>query len=206
MSNVIRQNDSSGEARVAGPPAAPPVGHSRRHALPPKSVCVHFLLGNCDDRWLMAIDDQPSAIVITLKIVNTLSLSIYMTRGFDFSLIWAWINRWANNCGAGDLRRHRFHYDVIVMAFFTNIAVFTCTRGKHRSAINTVGYTLLLYKQYPRKRYKMIYGVVLHNMCFSHNKLHIHTVNGFADVNLNARIFWNVGVIRNCFISTVYPT
>ena len=33
-----------------------------------------------------------------------------------FSLICAWINRWVNNREAGDLRRHRFHYDVIVMA------------------------------------------------------------------------------------------
>ena len=39
-----------------------------------------------------------------------------------FSLIWAWINRWSNNCEAGDLRRHRVHYDVIVMTFFTKIA------------------------------------------------------------------------------------
>ena len=31
-----------------------------------------------------------------------------------FSLIWAWINRWVNNCEAVDLRRHRAHYDVIV--------------------------------------------------------------------------------------------
>ena len=32
-----------------------------------------------------------------------------------FSLIWAWTNSWANNGDAGDLRRHRAHYDVIVM-------------------------------------------------------------------------------------------
>ena len=32
-----------------------------------------------------------------------------------FSLIWAWINAWVNNREAGDLRRHRAHYDVIVM-------------------------------------------------------------------------------------------
>ena len=32
-----------------------------------------------------------------------------------FSLIWAWINCWVNNCGAGDLSRHRAHYDVTVM-------------------------------------------------------------------------------------------
>ena len=32
-----------------------------------------------------------------------------------FSLICAWINDWVNNREAGDLRRHRTHYDVIVM-------------------------------------------------------------------------------------------
>ena len=32
-----------------------------------------------------------------------------------FSLICAWTNSWANNKDVGDLRRHRAHYDVIVM-------------------------------------------------------------------------------------------
>ena len=32
-----------------------------------------------------------------------------------FSLIYAWINGWVNNREAGDLRRHRAHYDVIVI-------------------------------------------------------------------------------------------
>ena len=32
-----------------------------------------------------------------------------------FSLICVWINGWVNNRKAGDLRRHRAHYDVIVM-------------------------------------------------------------------------------------------
>ena len=32
-----------------------------------------------------------------------------------FSLICAWINGWVNNREAGDLRRHRAHYDVIVL-------------------------------------------------------------------------------------------
>ena len=32
-----------------------------------------------------------------------------------FSLIFAWINVWVNNCEAGDLRRHHAHYDFIVM-------------------------------------------------------------------------------------------
>ena len=32
-----------------------------------------------------------------------------------FSLIYAWINGWVNNREAGDLKRHRTHYDVIIM-------------------------------------------------------------------------------------------
>ena len=39
-----------------------------------------------------------------------------------FSIICAWINRWVYNRTAGDLRRHRAHYDVIVM--------FQCCLGK----------------------------------------------------------------------------
>ena len=34
-----------------------------------------------------------------------------------FSLICVWINGWVNNPEAGDLRRHRSHYDVIVMVW-----------------------------------------------------------------------------------------
>ena len=34
-----------------------------------------------------------------------------------FSLICAWINGWVNNDEAGDLRRHRAHYNVIVMHY-----------------------------------------------------------------------------------------
>ena len=35
-----------------------------------------------------------------------------------FSLIYVWINDWANNREAGDLRRQHGHYDVIVMSLF----------------------------------------------------------------------------------------
>ena len=39
-----------------------------------------------------------------------------VTRSFDFFFdLYAWINDWVNNREAGDLRRHRTHYDVIVM-------------------------------------------------------------------------------------------
>ena len=38
-------------------------------------------------------------------------------RALMFSFICAWINGWVNNREVGDLRRHRAHYDVTVMAY-----------------------------------------------------------------------------------------
>ena len=38
-----------------------------------------------------------------------------------FALICVWINGWVNNREAGDLRRYRVHYDVIVMQNITGI-------------------------------------------------------------------------------------
>ena len=37
--------------------------------------------------------------------------------GLIFSLICAWMNGWANNREAGDLRSHRAHYDITLMCF-----------------------------------------------------------------------------------------
>ena len=47
------------------------------------------------------------------------------TKGSDAELwcfLWSapWINGWVNNREAGDLRRYRIHYDVIVMPFWHN--------------------------------------------------------------------------------------
>ena len=46
-----------------------------------------------------------------------------------FSLISAWINEWVNNRQAGDLRRHRGHYDVIVMGsnYWIVLVIHDCT-------------------------------------------------------------------------------
>ena len=41
-----------------------------------------------------------------------------------FTLICARINGWVNNREAGDLRRHRAHYDVIVMAKSWSLAIY----------------------------------------------------------------------------------
>ena len=54
-----------------------------------------------------------------------------------FSLICAWINGSVNNREAGDLRRHRAHYDVIVM----------CMKVKHNSTV------CLFYGIYCNDRY-----------------------------------------------------
>ena len=45
-----------------------------------------------------------------------------------YSLSCAWINGWVNNREAGDLRRHRTHYDVIVMRYIMleKITFFIC--------------------------------------------------------------------------------
>ena len=53
-----------------------------------------------------------------------------------FSLIFAWINRWINNGEAGDMRRHRAHYDVIEMwlAHFTHVWLpRSCSVGSETS-------------------------------------------------------------------------
>ena len=41
-----------------------------------------------------------------------------------FSLVCAWINDWVNNREAGDLRRHRAHYDGIAMLWYYLCHVF----------------------------------------------------------------------------------
>ena len=45
-----------------------------------------------------------------------------------FSLICVWINGWENNREAGDLRRYRAHYDVIVMYNFSLCWLRACLR------------------------------------------------------------------------------
>ena len=42
----------------------------------------------------------------------------------ELSLICVWINGWVNNREAGDLRRHRAHYDVTVIRDFIHIACY----------------------------------------------------------------------------------
>ena len=54
-----------------------------------------------------------------------------------FSLICAWINGWVNNREAGNLRRRRAHYDVIVMFFFRYISIQAAKKIRHASLHDT---------------------------------------------------------------------
>ena len=49
-----------------------------------------------------------------------------VTRGFGVSLICALISGWVNNREAGDLRRHRAHYELIVMCTPVKATIFSC--------------------------------------------------------------------------------
>ena len=60
-----------------------------------------------------------------------------------FSLICVWINGWINNREAGDLRRHRCHYDVNVMicamllSHGMPVTLLTLCMGIHQSLVDS---------------------------------------------------------------------
>ena len=57
-----------------------------------------------------------------------------------FSLICTWKNRWVNNREAGDLRRYRAHYDVIVIKYVPNkiVRVPSANKADLQVVINTL--------------------------------------------------------------------
>ena len=71
-----------------------------------------------------------------------------------FSLISAWLSAWVNNREVGDLRRHRAHYDVIVMRTITPMSVRQAWR---------------IWVNMSHKTYKTWYN---HNKT-KHNRVHI---------------------------------
>ena len=78
--------------------------------------CPHGWVSYHDDviKWKHFPRDWPFVRGIHRSPVNSPHKGQY--RGaLKFSLICARINGWVNNRDAGDLRRHRTHYDVIVM-------------------------------------------------------------------------------------------
>ena len=64
-------------------------------------------------------------LVLLLLLLMMMMMMIFPHKGqwrgaLVFSLICVWINGWINNREAGDLIRHRAHYDVIVMTSYMN--------------------------------------------------------------------------------------
>ena len=57
-----------------------------------------------------------------------------------FSLICVWINGWVNSREAGDLRRHRGHYDVIVMKNASETDSVPMSRRLHESTTDKCRY------------------------------------------------------------------
>ena len=86
--------------------------HMSRH-------CGLDLTKHCDSWWR-----QMEKIRVTGPLFGEFTGRrwIPLTKASDAQLWWffficAWINGWVNNREAGDLRRHRAHYDVTVMTF-----------------------------------------------------------------------------------------
>ena len=50
-----------------------------------------------------------------------------------FPLICTWMNGWVNNRETGDLRRHRSHYDVIIMNYRTHLWLCSTTHEASRT-------------------------------------------------------------------------
>ena len=64
-------------------------------------------------------------VLLLLLLLLMMMMMIFPHKGqwrgaLVFSLICVWINGWINNREAGDLIRHRAHYDVIVMTSYMN--------------------------------------------------------------------------------------
>ena len=84
-----------------------------------------------------------------------------------FSLICARINSWVNNGEAGDLRRQRGHYDVIVMSSFISgllkVWRFVWCQFNQPRPIPTPQTACLLYCEI--SVFTCTLGIILHHMC-----------------------------------------
>ena len=68
--------------------------------------------------WRHQMETYSALLVIcagNLPVPDEFCVQRPVTRSLVSSLIYARINGWVNNREAGDLKRHRAHYDVIVM-------------------------------------------------------------------------------------------
>ena len=82
----------------------------------------------CGDQWpVTPPPPPPHTTTTTTTHTHTHTLKGQWRGALNFSLICAWINGWANNHEAGDLRRHRAHNDVTLMVGAFIITTFQNT-------------------------------------------------------------------------------
>ena len=107
--------------------------HNHNKAKHNKTVCLFLGIYCIRSKWQPALTSSNHDDVIKWKhfarhwpFVRGIHRSLVKSpqkgqwRGAEiFSLICAWTNGWVNNRDAGILRRHRAHYDVIVMNSFS---------------------------------------------------------------------------------------
>ena len=84
--------------------------------------CPHFQTHFLDWKWICQVHVEYHCMMTSsngnISAVPVNSPHKGQWRGaLMFSVICVWINGWVNNREAGDFRRYRTHYDVIVMEF-----------------------------------------------------------------------------------------
>ena len=82
-----------------------------------------------------------------------------------FSLICVWINGWVNNREAGDLRRYRAHYDVIVMMFHIELMQVSISLHKHEIWLNVDKWNYLISKKNNSEKYAHQNILQMHFTC-----------------------------------------
>ena len=112
-----------------------------------------------------------------------------------FTLIWVWINGWVNNREAGDLRRYRAHFDVIVMmkrrrltsVWISSLKIRrSCTTANLYNGIHTHGKTVFVLECLPVDDWKWT-----KTMKTNFSVIHIHWVDNASDM---ATAMWvNIG-------------
>ena len=83
------------------------------------SPSSHNLAITCSTWWRHQMETFSASLVLCVgnsPVTGEFPSQRPVTRSFDvFFFICAWTNDWENNRDSGDSRRHRAHYDVIVM-------------------------------------------------------------------------------------------
>ena len=77
-------------------------------------IVVSYLISNSNEFMMTSSNENIFGVTNPLRGEFT-SHKGQWRRALVFSLICVWTNVWVNNQDAGDLRRHRAHYDVTEM-------------------------------------------------------------------------------------------